>query len=48
MNSACSALSTSGTMTPSAPQSSARAMKSYSVAGTRTSGTTPSARQSAN
>src|SRR6185503_1646973 len=48
MNSACSAVSTSGSITPSAPQSSARAMKSYSVAGTRASGTTPSARQSAN
>src|SRR5688572_20261007 len=48
MNSACSAVSTSGSMTPSAPQSSARAMKSYSVAGTRASGTTPRARQSAN
>ena len=44
MNSACAAVSTSGTMTPSAPQSSARAIRSYSVPGTRTSGTTPSAR----
>src|SRR5262245_16874865 len=36
---ACSAVSTIGTMIPIAPMSSTRAMKSYSVAGTRTSGT---------
>ena len=48
MRSACSRVSTSGTITPSAPTSSARATKWYSVAGTRTSGATPSARHSAN
>ena len=36
---ACSAVSTIGTITPIAPTSSTRAMKWYSVAGTRTIGT---------
>jgi len=47
MNAACSAVSTIGTMMPMAPTSSMRAMKSYSVVGTRTKGAMPRPRHSA-
>ena len=47
MRRASAALSTIGTMTPYAPTSSARAMKWYSLRGTRTSGSMPMPRQPA-
>ena len=48
IRSACSRVSTIGTMIPSAPASSMRATKWYSVAGTRTNGGRPMPRQEAN